>query len=298
MTAVNETLTSSNTGANAAARLAGLVTVMLWGSAFVAIRAAGATISPGALAFGRALVSSIILSGVALIQRQTLPPQRDLVRIAAYGILFQAVYSVSLNEAERRVDAGTAAMLIGSGPLLIAIMAGIFLREGLPRRLFAGCTIAFVGSSVIGIATSQAGLHADIGIVLLLVAVLAYASAVVIQKSALVRASSLQVTWLGCTAATLVLLPFAPQLTHDIQNAGASTIGWIVYLGIFPTALGFATWTFALRQASAGRTGAIIYLIPPIVIFLGWALLGETPPGLALVGGALCLGGVYVARHD
>jgi hypothetical protein len=44
--------------------------------------------------------------------------------------------------------------------------------------------------------------------------------------------------------------------------------------------------------------GAIIYLIPPIVIFLGWALLGENPPGLAIVGGALCLGGVYVSRHD
>jgi drug/metabolite transporter (DMT)-like permease len=106
------------------------------------------------------------------------------------------------------------------------------------------------------------------------------------------------VTWLGCTAATLALLPFAPLLVHDVQNADASAIGWIVYLGIFPTALGFATWTFALRQTSAGRMGALIYLIPPIAVLLGWAVLGETPPWVAVVGGVLCLAGVYVARHE
>ena len=77
-----------------------------------------------------------------------------------------------------------------------------------------------------------------------------------------------------------------------------AAFGWIIYLGIFPTAIGFATWTFALRRTSAGRTGAMIYLIPPIVILLGWLLLGEQPPWLAIAGGGLCLAGVYLARHD
>jgi drug/metabolite transporter (DMT)-like permease len=134
--------------------------------------------------------------------------------------------------------------------------------------------------------------------VLLLLAVLAYAAAVVVQKSALARASALQVAWLGCVAATLALLPFAPSLVRDIKDAGVTAIGWIVYLGIFPTAIGFGTWTFALRRTSAGRMGAMIYLIPPIAILLGWVILHETPTWLAVVGGALCLGGVYVARHN
>ena len=43
--------------------------------------------------------------------------------------------------------------------------------------------------------------------------------------------------------------------------------------------------------------GSLTYLAPPIAILLSWLLLGETPPGLAIAGGALCLGGVVVARR-
>jgi drug/metabolite transporter (DMT)-like permease len=274
------------------------VTVTLWGSSFVAIRAAGKTMSPGALALGRLLVSSAVLSAVALARREPLPSRRELAGIGAYGVLWLGVYSVALNEAERRVDAGTAAMLIGIGPLLIAALAGIFLHEGFPRRLFAGCAIAFVGSSIVGFATSQTGSRAGLGIVLCLIAAFAYAAAVVVQKPVVARVSALQVTWLACAAATVACLPFAPLLVRDIEDAGATAIGWIVYLGIVPTAIGFATWTFALRRTSAGRMGAMIYLIPPVAVLLGWAILGETPPWLALAGGALCLGGVYLARRD
>jgi drug/metabolite transporter (DMT)-like permease len=71
-----------------------------------------------------------------------------------------------------------------------------------------------------------------------------------------------------------------------------------VYLGLGPTATGFATWMFALRRTSAGRMGALLYLISPIAVLLGWVILGEAPAPLALAGGALCLGGVYLARRD
>lgn len=298
MAVVGESAAPAGLRADVAALLAGLVTVTLWGSAFVAIRAADKTMSPGAIALGRLLVSSAVLGAVALARREPLPSRRDLARIGAYGILWLGIYSVALNEAERRVDAGTAAMLIGTGPLLIALLAGVFLREGFPRRLFAGCALAFAGSSVIGFATSQVGSRGASGIALCLIAALAYSAAVVVQKPAVARVSPLQVTWLGCAAATVACLPFAPSLVRDGAEAGATAIACTVYLGVVPTAIGFATWTFALRRTSAGRMGAMLYLIPPVAVLLGWAILGETPPWLALAGGALCLGGVYQARRD
>ena len=277
--------------------VAGLVTVTLWGSAFVAIRAAGDALSPGALALGRLVVSSAVLGTVALVRREPLPRRRDLLAIAAYGVLFLAVYSVALNAAERRVDAGTAAMLINTGPILIALLAGIFLREGFPPGLFAGCAVAFGGCVMIGFATTQSGTRAGLGILLLVVAAFAYSFAVVVQKPVLARVSALQVTWLGCAAATVACLPFAPTLATEAANADATAIGWTIYLGVMPTALGFATWAFALRRTSAGRTASLNYLIPLVAILLGWALLGETPPWLAAAGGALCLAGVYLARR-
>jgi drug/metabolite transporter (DMT)-like permease len=280
-----------------AAVVAGLVTVTLWGSAFVAIRDAGQTLSPGSLALGRLLVSLVVLGVAASIWREPLPGRRDLLGIAAFGVLFLGVYSVTLNAAERRVDAGTAAMLINTGPILIAVMAGIFLKEGFPRWLFAGCALAFAGCILIGLAGSRSESRAGLGIALLIVAAFAYATAVVIQKPVLARVSPLQVTWLGCAAGAVACLPFAPTLVRDLDHAGPAAIGWIVYLGVAPTALGFATWAYALRRMHAGRLASLAYLIPVVAIVLGWALLDETPPWLAAVGGALCVAGVAVARR-
>jgi drug/metabolite transporter (DMT)-like permease len=276
---------------------AGLVTVAAWGSAFVGIRSAGHALSPGALALGRLLVSTAILGTVALVRRDPLPARRDLAAIALYGVLWLAVYSVILNEAERRVDAGTAAMLVNTGPILIAIFAGLFLREGFPPGLFAGCAVAFCGVVLIGLATTGSGSSSDLGVVLCLTAALAYSVAVVIQKPVLGRVPALQVTWMGCAVATVACLPFAPQLATDAGRAGASALAWTVYLGAVPTALGFATWSFALHRTSAGRMGSLTYLAPPVAVVLGWVVLGETPPWLAVAGGGLCLVGVAVTRR-
>ena len=78
---------------------------------------------------------------------------------------------------------------------------------------------------------------------------------------------------------------------------GRRRSGWVVYLGVFPTAVAFTTWAYALARTSAGRLGATTYLVPPVAIVLGWVLLGERPATLALAGGALCLVGVAVARR-
>lgn len=279
------------------ALIAGLVTVTLWGSAFVGIRIAGQTFAPGSLALGRLLVSTAILGTIALWRREPLPQRRDLAAIAAYGVLWLAVYSTTLNAAERIVDAGTAAMLISTGPILIAVLAGMLLREGFPRWLFGGCAIAFVGSAMIGLATAQSERRAGLGILLLIVAALAYALAVVVQKSVLGRVSAFQVTWLGVASATLACLPFAPTLATEVAKAAPTAISWTVYLGAFPTAIGFATWGFALRRSTAGRMGSLTYLAPAVAVLGSWALLGETPPGLALAGGALCIAGVYLASR-
>ena len=121
------------------------------------------------------------------MRREPLPGRRDLLAIGAVGVLWLGVYSVALNEAERRVDAGTAAMLVNIGPILIAVLAGFFLREGFPPGLFAGCAIAFAGCAVIAFATSQSGTRAGLGVVLCVLAALSYSVAVIFQKPVLQR---------------------------------------------------------------------------------------------------------------
>ena len=279
------------------ALLAALVTVVLWASAFVGIRAAGEDLSPGALSLGRLAVGSALLGVFVLLQRGRLPGRRDWPGIVVCGVLWFGLYNLALNAAEQRVDAGTAAMLVNIGPILIALLAGWLLREGFPRALVAGCAVAFAGAVVIGLATSERGVGASWGAVLCVAAAAFYAGGVVAQKPLLSRASALHVTWLAATVGLVVCLPFAATLADEVGDADASSIAWMVYLGVFPTAIGFLTWAYALSRTTAGRMGATTYLVPPIAILVGWALLGESPEAFAFLGGALCLGGVVITRR-
>jgi drug/metabolite transporter (DMT)-like permease len=280
------------------------VSVVLWASAFVAIRHVGRDVSAGGLALGRLLVGGIVLGVVVLVRtrRRTAVghvwPRRALwPRLVAFGVLWFGLYNVALNQAERTIDAGTAAMLVGVGPVLLAILAGLFLGEGFPRQLILGGLIAFSGVVLIGAATSSIADASAWGVGLSLVAAMAYAIGVVAQKPLLADVSALRVTWLACVIGAAACLPFAPALVRDLAAAPASSVWWLVYLGVLPTALAFTTWGDALARSTAGRLGAATYLAPPIAILLGWALLGETPATLAFVGGAICLAGVYVTRR-
>jgi drug/metabolite transporter (DMT)-like permease len=277
--------------------LAAFVTVGLWASAFVGIRSAGHHIHPGALSLGRLLVATVALGALVAVRREAMPPRSDLPRVALVGLLWLGAYNVLLNAAERHVDAGTAAMLVNVGPVLIAILAGYLLKEGFPRNLLTGCAVAFGGAVLIGIATSERGLDSVTGALECLAAAVAYACGVVAQKPLLGRTSGLTITFLACATACVACLPFAPQLASDVGGAPSSSVLWIVYLGVVPTAIGFTTWAYALGHTSAGRMGAFTYLVPPLAVLLGWIVLSETPPLLALAGGVMCLAGVAVTRR-
>lgn len=277
---------------------AGLTTVFFWASAFVGIRAAAADFSPGALALGRLIVGSISLGVVVALRRPAFPARRHLPKILAIGILWFGIYFLALNAAEREVDAGTAAMLVNVAPIFIAVLGGLFLGEGFPPRLFIGCAIALSGVAVISFATSDQGTGdaTTLGILLCFLCAAVYSIAVTIQKPVLREVAGLMVTWLACTVGMLVSTPFLPELVRELPAADLASVGWLVYLGVFPTAVAFTTWAFALGRTQAGRLGSLTYLAPAIAIVIGWLLLAEAPAPLALVGGVVAIGGVVFAR--
>ena len=281
------------------ALFAALITVVLWASAFVGIRDVVGALSPGSIALGRLTIGTVAL-GLLVLRRGWQPMgRRDLALVMGSGVAWFALYNLTLNEAERHVDAGTASMLVNTGPIFIALFAALFLGEGLPPRLWAGIAIAFAGSVVIGLATSDAGQGSSgslLGIVLCIVSAVLYGIGVTLQKPALRLVSPLQVTWLACLTGWLICLVFTPTLVTEIVAVDATKVAWLLYLGLFPTAIGFLTWTYALSRTQAGRLGATTYLVPPVVILMAWLLLGEVPPALAIAGGVACIAGVVVAR--
>ncbi|MFR9800273.1 DMT family transporter [Streptomyces sp. MS06] len=275
---------------------AALVTVVLWASAFVSIRSAGSAYSPGALALGRLLAGSLTLGALCLVRREGLPPRSAWRGTIVSGLLWFGFYMVVLNWGEQQVDAGTAALVVNVGPILIALLGARLLGDPMPPRLLAGMAVSFAGAVTVGLSMSGEGGSSVLGVVLCLLAAVAYAGGVVAQKPALGRASALQVTTFGCLVGAVLCLPFAGQLGHEAVRAPLSATLNMLYLGVFPTALAFTTWAYALARTTAGRMGATTYAVPALVVLMSWSALGEVPAPVTLAGGALCLAGVAVSR--
>ncbi|MBQ1028364.1 DMT family transporter [Micromonospora sp. C95] len=284
-------------------------TVLLWASAFVGIRFAGHDYSPGAMALGRMVAASAALSVFVAFtagrraraprvapRPGVLPSGGTLGLVVVWGVAWFGGYNVALNAAERLVDAGTAALLVAVAPILVAVAAVLVLGERLTGRLGVGVTVAFVGVALIA-ASGFTG-HVDkVGVALAVLSALLYAFAVLLQKRLLARMAAPTMTWLGALAGTVALLPFAPALLTELAAAPLPATVGVLFLGVFPTAIGFLTWGYVLSRWTAGRTTAATYLVPPVTVLLSWTMLGEVPAPLALLGGALCLTGVVFATR-
>ena len=271
-------------------------TVVAWASAFVAIRSAGESFSPGPLSVIRLGVAALCLGIVVAVRRERLPGRGELAGVLVCGVSWFGVYNLVLNAGERRVDAGTAAMIVYIGPILIALLAGHVLHEGFPRMLLIGCGVSFLGVVLIAVAVSD-GIKLGSGVLLCLLAALTYAIGVVAQKPVLARRSALSITFSGAVIGLLVCLPFSHNLAGELRAAPASAIAWSVYLGVVPTAFAFTTWAYALSRTTAGRMASASYMVPALAVLMGWLILGETPAALAILGGAVVLMGVIVAQR-
>ncbi|WP_309105045.1 DMT family transporter [Microbacterium sp.] len=277
--------------------IAALVTVVLWASAFIGIRGAGPHYDPGALALLRMAVGTLALTAIALRHGIRLPARRHWLLVAVWGVGWFCVYNLALNSAERTLDAGTAAMVVNLAPLMVVVFSGLFLREGFPKPLLIGAPIAFLGVVLIG-TSSSTGAGLDItGLLLALLAAVMYAGCTLLQKHLLSSGvDSTTLTWMGAIAGTIALLPWLGTLIGDMQTAPLDATLWVVYLGIFSTAIAFTTWAYVLQRSTAGQTSATTYVVPAIAILMSWMILGEVPTLMMFIGGALCLLGVVVTR--
>jgi drug/metabolite transporter (DMT)-like permease len=280
-----------------------VVTVVLWASAFVGIRAVGPSFSPGSLTLGRLAIAAVALGLVVLPQlkrnskNSTLPKGREWWPILAYGVMWFGGYNVALNAAEHLLDAGTAALLINVNPILVAVMAGLILKEGFPRWLIIGSLVAFAGVAVIALGSGQRSTADIAGVLLCLLAAALAAVSVIVQKPVLRKIPAAQATWFGIMVGAVCCLPFSGQLLTELQAAPLPATLGLVYLGIFPTAIAFTTWAYALSLIDAGRLAATTYLVPGTTILISWLVLGEIPTIWGLVGGVICLAGVALTRR-
>jgi drug/metabolite transporter (DMT)-like permease len=278
------------------ALLAAGMTVLLWASAFPGIRAGLRAYSPAHVALVRYAVASITLGVYAVATRMPLPRWRDAPGVALTGVIGIAVYNVALNTGEVSVPAATASFIVAAAPVFMAVESRLFLGER-PRRLgWLGILISLAGVLAIALGAGG-GLGFDAQALLILAAAIAQSVYFVAQKPYLRRYTPAQYTTYAIWAGTLVLLFFAPGLPQEAQRAPIEVSLAVVYLGVFPGAIGYVIWAYALSRMPASTTGSFLYLVPACALVISWIWLGELPSALSLVGGVVVLIGVVIVSR-
>jgi len=267
------------------------VTVLMWASAFPAIRIALASFDPGALAFLRFALASGALGVYWVVSRPALPRGWELLRVSLAGGLGISLYNIALNEGETLINAGTASLLMSVGPVFAAILGVVLSGERLSRRGTAGVALSFVGVELIALFGSGRFVF-NHGALLVLLAALCQALQFVIQKALLKRYSALAVTSCVIWAGTLLLLPFAGLGLKALPLASQASVFALLFLALGPAASAYMAWSYALSHYPVSRVVSFLYLIPPLSLLVSYMFLAERPTGMTLVGGMMALLGV------
>lgn len=275
---------------------AGAITLVMWASAFVVIRHVAHDVSPGALGAGRLLVAALVVAPLVLRRGWVRPDRREWTLLALGGVGWFGVYNLALNAGERYVDAGTAAMIIQVGPVIVALLAVPLFGERLHAWLLAGMVVGFAGVAVIARGSSTDADASLLGVALVVLAAAMYAVGVLTQKVLLRRLPSVQVVFVSFLTGALICLPFSGDLPGIVADGGAE-LWWIVYLGVLPTAVAFTTWAYALTHTDAGALSLTTFLVPGIATLVAWLTIDEVPPSLTFLGGALAIVGVLMTRR-
>jgi len=279
-------------------KIAIVVTIFLWASGFVGIRAGLQDYSPEGLALFRYLIASICMAIIyyRMPSRNTMRT-RDALALMGVGAVGIGIYNITLNYGELTVSSGMASFITSQAPIITTILAILFLGERVNRFRILGFLTSISGVALIAMG-EKGGFTWDISILYIFIATLAAGLYSILQKPFLKRYHAIEATTYIIWGATLFLSIYCKQLQYDLSHATLSTTLTVVYLGIFPAAIAYLAWSYVLAEIPASRAVSFLYFMPFVATLLGWLWLGEVPMLMSLLGGLLAISGVWIVNQS
>ena len=280
-----------------------LVTYVVWGSTYLAIRVAvreGAGWGPFWLGATRVLAAAAVLFAFNALRGVRLKPTRvEFGILAATGILLWVGGNGAVNWAEQRIDSGLAALIVGTMPIWVAMMESLMDRRRPTLLLAVSLVVGFAGLVVLTFPMLEDGVKSDlIGVVAVIFAAVSWGfGSLVVNRRPLkfdpiVISGWQQLTGgVGFVLIALMVHEPAPRPTTEAWGA------W-VYLVVFGSLLAYTCFVYALKLLPTTVVMTYAYVNPVIAVLLGWLILSEPITGYTLAGMVLIVGGVYGVFRD
>jgi drug/metabolite transporter (DMT)-like permease len=274
---------------------------IFWGLNFAATKYATATIPPLAFVALRFTVGGLLLLAVLrFLEPKSRLRRSDLLPMAALGCLGVATAQTGFTFGVSLTSAGSTGLIFATAPVW-GLLLGAAL--GLERPTWKG--VIGVGLSIVGVALVvldglMSGHASLVGDLLVLVAAFCVGAYAVFSMPLLERHTSLAVaTYPVVFGIPFLLLLSSPQLLNlPWESVGAGPWAAVAYAGVFATAFAFSAWQRGISRIGANRVLVYQYLITIVGVTSGIVFFGETLGINKIVGGAVILLGVYLARRQ
>jgi len=278
--------------------ISAFMTVLIWASAFPAIRYALMYYSPEALMVFRFLVASVVLVVYCLIKKVPLPKKVDLPLFIWSGFTGFFIYMWAFNAGTALVLSGISSFIIATVPMFTLFLSIIFLKEKANLPIWLGVGVSLIGIGIIGV-TQVMEMRVNIGVWLLLLASICASVYLIIQRRILQKYSTIQATAYSMIIGTAFMCIFLPKFISEFSFEYMTTNIIVVYLGVFPAALAYFFFGYALSKAEKTiYVTSFLYLVPFVTSLLAFWWLGEEMPMLAYLGGIVAIAGMVIANSS
>ncbi len=271
----------------------------IWGLAFIAMKVLLDELGYLSLNLARFLLTALFLAPVVAFYRRRRPALSfgEWFLVSAAGVAAVLGYHLAVTYGETLVPAGTAGLVANITPVFAVLLSRFLLHESLGMWKAVGIALALGGVALVTIpgAGEELGVGRVQGILYVLLAALAWAVYTVLLKPLAEAHGAFFITSYAIFAGTLALLPlgvFAPDFSSGMASLSPAGWGWLVFLGLGCTVLGYQLYSKGLEGLGASQAAFYIYLVAPIALFWGWALLEEEVNAALLLGMAMILAGL------